>query len=231
VLRTRRKSSMHRKYMPSLLSRRSVLGALSTVIPVNFCLAQDFTVNPSDAEKAARDFLTDLTAREDRGEDFWYLDRTFNHERDKLDRSNADAVVKLKQQWSAAIVADRRSKKLEIEAFSNDPKVQTAWEKRHPGFNYTDPSYPCWLVFRKGVQIESVTSGEKEANFDDEKLWIHVPLHYNDKNESPAVYDFDLQQDKRLRKASATLWVQKPNRNAHLYVYDECWLSDIEPWV
>jgi hypothetical protein len=50
-----------------LLSRRSMLVALATVLPVCCCFAEDFTVSSSDAEKAARDYLADLTAGEERG--------------------------------------------------------------------------------------------------------------------------------------------------------------------
>jgi hypothetical protein len=212
------------------VSRRSMLVALATMLPFCRGLAQDFTVSSSDAEKAAHDYLADLTAGEMRSEEFWYLDRNFNRELDKLGRSSPDAA-KLKEQWSATIKEERASKMLEVEAFSNDANIQKAWEKRHPGFAYSDPSHSCWLVFRKGVKIDSLSSGEKEANFEDEKVWVHVPLHYVNREDSPDFYDFDRTQKKKLHSAKATLWIEKPTRKAHLYVYDQCWLSDVEPWT
>lgn len=220
---------MQRHIGPNPVSRRSMMVALATTLPFFRCFAQDITVSSSDAEKATHDYLADLTAGNVLFE-FWYLDRNFNRELDKLARSNQDAV-KLKERWSATIKEERDSKLLEVEAFSDDPNIEKAWEKRHPGFDYTDPSHSCWLVFRKGVKIDSISAGEKEANFEDEKVWVHVHLHYVNREDSPDFYDFDRKQKKKLQKAEATLWIEKPNRNAHLYVYDQCWLSHVEPWT
>jgi hypothetical protein len=221
---------MHRDIGLHSVSRRSMMVALATMLPFCRCFAQEFTVSVSDAEKAAHDYLADLTAGEVRTEGFWYLDRNFNRELDKLARLSQDAV-KLKEQWSATIKEERASKMLEVEAFSNDANLEKGWEKRHPGFAYSDPSHSCWLVFRTGAKIDSVSVGEKEANFEDEKVWVHVLLHYVNREDSPDFYDVDRKQKKKLHRAEATLWIEKPTRNAHLYVYDQCWLSDIEPWT
>jgi hypothetical protein len=212
----------------SRFSRRAVVGLPIALTFGRIGRSQDFTVDPKDAEKAARSYLSDLVRGGASRENFWYYDRTFNLELAKLNRADPKSLQSLKNRWTATIAEDRRSKTIDVEAFANSQKDPEGWKKRHP--KGSDPEYLCWLVFLKNVQLNSVSAREKEANFNDEKIWVHIPFHYENKNQSPLVHDLDLNKDMRLQNAEATLWVQKPARNAHLYVYDECWLSDITYW-
>jgi hypothetical protein len=210
-------------------SRRAFVFALGGLAFSRTCQSQDFKVRDGDAEATARGYILDLTA-ESLGWHFWMTDRDFVQERAKLLNATHEEVEGLKQRWTLKIADDRLSKKLQIEAFEDYAKDESAWKARHPGQEYGDPEHLCWLVFRKSAQIGSVTVNGKEAQFDRETLYVDVPFHYLQKDNSPVVYNFDLKHEMRLQKATAALWVQKSDQKSNLWVYDKCYLRNPKFW-
>jgi hypothetical protein len=213
-------------------SRRAFVLALGGFVSSQACRSQDFKVADGDAEATASKYILDLTANSI-GWFFWLVDRNFVRERTGLKGLNKQEQIEaLKKKWTLMIDTDRQSGILGYEPY-NEHENESAWMARHPEADeYGDPSNLCWLVFRKNVQIGPARVNGKKGDFGRRKtLYVDIPFHYLKKDDSPRVNNQELKREMKLQGAKATLWVQRPDQGADLWVYDSCYLSDLRFWT